>query len=147
MTADITFVTEEKEDVLYVSRRAIVEENEKTYVYRQSALGGMELTEVETGVSNGVSIEILSGLSEGETIYIASRVSSEEEVESTLQENEESPAGSVQLPAGMELPEGLEIPEGMQIPEGTDSMEAPGQEGEAGTERPSGGRNEGTEAR
>lgn len=83
MTADVIFVTEEKDDVLYVSRKAIVEENGKTYVYRKTALGGKELTEVETGTTNGVDIEILSGLEEGDTIYLASKVSSEAEVRST----------------------------------------------------------------
>ena len=68
MTADVIFVTEEKEDILYVSRKAIVEENGKTYVYRKTALGGKELAEVETGITNGVDIEILSGLEEGDTI-------------------------------------------------------------------------------
>ena len=55
--------------------RAIVEENGKTYVYRKTALGGRELAEVETGITNGVDIEILSGLEEGDTIYLASKVS------------------------------------------------------------------------
>ena len=91
MTADLIFVTEEKEDVLYVSRKAIVEENGKTYVYRKTALGGRELAEVETGVTNGVDIEILSGLGEADTIYLASKVSSEAEVKST---EETSNAGS-----------------------------------------------------
>ena len=83
MTAAVIFVTEEKEDILYVSRKAIVEENGKTYVYRKTALGGRELAEVETGITNGVDIEILSGLEEGDTIYLASKVSSEAEVKST----------------------------------------------------------------
>lgn len=85
MAADVTFVTEQKEDVLYVSRKAIVSENGKSYVYRKTALGGKELTEVETGITNGSSIEILSGLVEGDTIYIASKVSSTSEVKSTEQ--------------------------------------------------------------
>ena len=62
MTADVIFVTEEKADILYVSRKAIVEENGKSYVYRETALGGKELADVETGITNGVDIEILSGL-------------------------------------------------------------------------------------
>lgn len=86
MTADITFVTEEKEDVLYVSRKAIVEQNGKTYVYVKTLPGGRELVEVQTGIRNGSYIEILSGLDEGDTIYIASKVSSEAEVEETQQE-------------------------------------------------------------
>ncbi len=83
MTADIIFVTEQKEDVLYISRKAIVKENGKTCVYYKTRLGGMELKEVETGLDNGVDVEILSGLEEGDTIYLASRVSSEEAVMSS----------------------------------------------------------------
>ena len=90
MTADITFVTEEKEDVLYVSRKAIVEQDGKTYVYVKSGLNGKELRQVTTGISNGISIEIVDGLDEGDTIYIASKVSSEEEIEA----QEESEEGS-----------------------------------------------------
>ena len=87
MTADVTFVTEEKEDVLYISRRAIVEQNDKTYVYVQTAMGGRELKEVQTGISNSTSIEIVSGLEEGDTVYIASRVSDEAAVEETAAED------------------------------------------------------------
>lgn len=96
MTADITFVTEKLEDVLYVSRKAIVEDNGKNYVYCRTGLGGRELVEVQTGVSNGVSIEILSGLEEGDVIYLASRVSSAVEVTQTEQdtEGESSKGGS-----------------------------------------------------
>ncbi len=83
MVADITFVKEQKEGILFVSRKAIVEKNNKTYVYRDGVLGGRELVQVETGISNGSSVEILSGLQEGDVIYIASRVSSEEEVKSS----------------------------------------------------------------
>ncbi|MGN0168359.1 MAG: HlyD family efflux transporter periplasmic adaptor subunit [Acetatifactor sp.] len=131
MVADITFVTEQKEDVLYVSRKAIVTENGKSYVYKKTALGGKELTEVETGISNGSSIEILSGLEEGDTIYIASRVSSESEVKSTSEGTTDSQNGSTdadksgnfKLPDGMELPEGMDFnggneAGGMQMPDG-----------------------------
>ena len=83
MTADITFVTEEKEDVLYISRKAIVDRDGRSYVYVKTALGGKELKEVETGIKNSTSIEIISGLEEGDTIYIASRVSDEAAVEET----------------------------------------------------------------
>ena len=40
MTADVIFVTGRKGRCPYVSRKAIVEENGKTYVYRKTALGG-----------------------------------------------------------------------------------------------------------
>ena len=118
MTADVIFVTEEKEDILYVSRKAIVEENGKTYVYRKTALGGRELAEVETGITNGVDIEILSGLEEGDTIYLASKVSSEAEVKST-QEDSGSSADTT-TGSDMELQEFDEslMPEDMQMPSG-----------------------------
>ena len=95
MVADVTFVIEEKENVLSVSRNAIVTEGNKTYVYHKNSFGKMELTEVTTGIRNGTSVEITSGLEEGETIYIASKVSSEsevtgEEVTDTTDNNTES---------------------------------------------------------
>ena len=120
MTADVIFVTEEKEDVIYVSRKAIVEENGKTYVYRKTALGGRELAEVETGITNGVDIEILSGLEEGDTIYLASKVSSEAEVKST---EETADAGSssdtaIGSDTEFEMPEDMQMPGGGDMPQG-----------------------------
>lgn len=148
MTADITFVTEEKEEVLYISRKAIVEENGRKYVYRRTALGGRELTEVETGISNGVSVEILSGLSEGDTIYIASRVSSEADVEDTSMGVEQGQTGEAVLSGEMVLPGGIEMPGGIEIQGGVEmqgGMEMPG--GSGGMEMPGGGQKTGREAR
>lgn len=120
MTADVIFVTEEKEDVLDVSRKAIVEENGKTYVYRKTALGGRELAEVETGITNGVDIEILSGLEEGDTIYLASKVSSEAEVKSTEETADSGSSSDTAVGSDMELQEFDEslMPEDMQMPSG-----------------------------
>ena len=73
MTADITFVTDSIEDVLYVSAKAIVTgEDGCTGVYVKNTEGEMEWKAVETGFSNGSEIEITSGLSEGDAVYIAS---------------------------------------------------------------------------
>ncbi len=80
MTADVVFVTEQKDNVLYISKKAIMDENGRTYVYHKTSTGEMEWKEVEVGIDNGVNIEILSGLEEGDTIYLASRVSSEHAV-------------------------------------------------------------------
>lgn len=126
MTADVIFVTEEKEDVLYVSRKAIVEENGKTYVYRKTALGGRELAEVETGITNGVDIEILSGLEEGDTIYLASKVSSEAEVKSTEETADSGSSSDTAVGSDMELqefdeslmPEDIQMPSGGAMPQG-----------------------------
>lgn len=120
MAADVTFVTEQKEDVLYVSRKAIVSENGKSYVYRKTALGGKELTGVETGITNGSSIEILSGLEEGDTIYIASKVSSTSEVKSTEQSGSsagtDSSTGTV---SDMPQMDGSGMPGGGNMPGGS----------------------------
>lgn len=120
MTADVIFVTEEKEDVLYVSRKAIVEENGKTYVYRKTALGGKELAEVETGITNGVDIEILSGLEEGDTIYLASKVSSEAEVKSTEETSDSGSSSDTTTSGDMEfqMPEDMQMPGGGDMPQG-----------------------------
>lgn len=127
MTADITFVTEEKEEVLYISKKAIVEQNDKKYVYKKTALGGRELTEVETGISNGVNIEILSGLSEGDTIYIASRVSSEAEVANTDVSDSDSAntTDTTDEVTDMQMPGGMENFGGMQMPGGGAGMQMP----------------------
>lgn len=124
MTADVIFVTEEKEDVLYVSRKAIVEENGKTYVYRKTALGGRELAEVETGITNGVDIEILSGLEEGDTIYLASKVSSEAEVKSTQEDSGSSSDTAVGSDTELQefdeslMSEKMQMPSGGAMPQG-----------------------------
>lgn len=73
MTAEITFVNELVSDVLYVSRKAIVKEEGKTYVY----VGEGEekrMQEVTTGFENSTLVEIKEGLSEGDIIYIRSSV-------------------------------------------------------------------------
>lgn len=79
MTGDVTFVTDEKAEVLYVSRKAIVEQNGKSYVYQKDKNGDMILTQVTTGFTDGVSVEITDGLTEDDVIYIASKVTSESE--------------------------------------------------------------------
>lgn len=106
MTADVIFVTERLEDVLYVSCKAIVEQNGKTYVYKKSAQGKRELAEVEIGISNGVNVEILSGLEEGDTIFLASRVSSAEDIRQSSEDNPRSQTGGGKPNGGFQTPEG-----------------------------------------
>lgn len=71
MTAEVTFVTEMVSDVLCVSRKAIVEQDGKTYVYVGSG-EEKQLQEVVTGLENSTLVEIQEGLSEGDTVYIQS---------------------------------------------------------------------------
>lgn len=72
MTADVTFVTDRAEDVLYISKKAVFQEDGKTFVYRKAENGGMEMVEVETGFTDMSHVEIKSGLSEGDTVYLKS---------------------------------------------------------------------------
>lgn len=96
MTADVVFVTEQKDDILFVSKKAIVKQDGKTYVYYKTRLGGKELKEVEVGIDNGVDIEIISGLEEGDVIYLASRVSSSTAVMSTTEGEDADAQGNSQ---------------------------------------------------
>ena len=111
MTADITFVTDRAEDVLYVSAKAIVtKEDGSTCVYIKNAEGEMELKTVTTGFSNGSETEITDGLSEGDTVYIASTVSAGQSEESLKQTGGSRPEQGTGENAG----DGEEvIPEGM----------------------------------
>ncbi|MBD5522553.1 MAG: HlyD family efflux transporter periplasmic adaptor subunit [Lachnospiraceae bacterium] len=86
MTADVTFVTDSVTDVLYVSKKAVFEENGVSYVYKKDASGNRVKAAVETGFSDTASIEIVSGLEEGDIVYI----------ESVMNKNAESSSGSTE---------------------------------------------------
>ena len=128
MTADVIFVTEQKEDILYISKKAIVEKEGKTYVYQKNLLGTMELKEVQVGIDNGVDIEIVSGLQEGDTIYLASRVSSEDAVMNAEKSGQESDGqnsggfGGFGGPDDFTMPEGFGDMENFTPPGGGNSM-------------------------
>lgn len=76
MSADVTFVTKEMEDVLYVSNKTIINEGTKSYVKVKDSDGNISKVEVTTGFSDGNNVEILSGVSEGDTVLIESQVKS-----------------------------------------------------------------------
>lgn len=120
MTADVTFVTEKKEDVIYVSKTAVFEENGKSYVYVSGADGEMEAKEVVTGIENSFYIEIADGLTEGDIVYAASKVSSkkanETEEKDAEDTTEQATDSEMQMPEGQNsfMPEGQfpgEMPE------------------------------------
>lgn len=77
MTANVTFITKEMDNVLYVSNKAIITEDTTTYVKVKDSAGNIEKREVTTGFSDGSNVEIVSGLSEGETALIESQVKAE----------------------------------------------------------------------
>lgn len=74
MSADVTFITKEMEDVLYISNKCIINEGTKSYVKVKDTDGTIRKVEVTTGFSDGNNVEILSGISEGDTVLIESQV-------------------------------------------------------------------------
>lgn len=115
MTADITFVTETKEDTLYVSKSAIVEENESYYLYISSGFGGYELKEVSIGITDGIYTEILDGVSAGEVVYIATMVAESAtnteistDDESTDEETSDEGAEFEDMDMPMDMPESMD---------------------------------------
>lgn len=74
MTGEVTFVTEESQQVIYVSKRAVFTEGEKSYVKLYDEEGNIMTKEVVTGFTDGVNIEIVEGLSEGDFVLIESKV-------------------------------------------------------------------------
>ena len=76
MTAEVTFVTKDTENVLYVPNRAVTRENDKSYVKLKKDDGTIVTQEVTTGFSDGTNMEIKDGLSEGDTVVIESKVDS-----------------------------------------------------------------------
>ncbi len=73
MTVDVTFVTEEAENINYVLRKAVVEENGKSQLYMKSGETYV-LTPVTTGFHNGKYIEVRDGMNEGDRYYIRTLV-------------------------------------------------------------------------
>lgn len=77
MTADVTFVTEEAENVCYVLRKAVVSEDGKSQLYIKSG-DTYVLTPVTTGFQNSEYIEIKTenqnGINAGDKYYIRTLV-------------------------------------------------------------------------
>ncbi len=77
MTGDITFITKEMEEVMYVSNRAIIREGTKSYVKVMDEKGNIKKTQVVTGFSDGVNVEIVEGLNVGDVVLMESKVNKE----------------------------------------------------------------------
>ena len=73
MTGNVTFISAEAEDVCYVSRKAVIQDKDTAYVKVKRKDGTIEETEVVTGITDGINIEIRSGLEEGDTVVIESQ--------------------------------------------------------------------------
>ncbi len=113
MTADVTFVTDSVSNVLYVSKKAVFEENGVSYVYRKSDKGDMEKVAVETGFEDMTSVEIISGLLKGDVVYIESIMNTETSAFDHEDDNTENISnGEDQAPDEMEFDGEFDFPEG-----------------------------------
>ncbi len=77
MSAQVTLVTKEIEEVIYVPNRSIIRSGTKSYVKVKTSKCSISKKEVTTGFSDGINVEIKSGIEEGETVLIESGVKSE----------------------------------------------------------------------
>ncbi len=78
MTAEVTFVQRQVEDVLIVSNKCIQSEDGAQYVQLLAEDGSIERVQVQTGFSDGFDVEITGGLTEGDTVLIENVVASNE---------------------------------------------------------------------
>lgn len=122
MNASATITIENKENILLIPMNALQERGNKVFVYtsedEEGALSGE--TEIETGLSDGTNVEVVSGLGEGDTVYYNKTGSSSSNTEGGIM-------GGMQ---GGEMPSGGfggEMPSGGGGPSGSSGqMKAPG---------------------
>lgn len=147
MAATVTIADEEALGVTTLEMAALsFHEDGTPYVLIRQADDSYQEREVETGLSDGMRVEIVSGVEPGETVWAVAGTEAAEEFSLgklyaslvgqtvVIQEGERSRDTNRSfyqdwtLPEGMEVPEGGEMPEGMEIPEGgemPEDMEAP----------------------
>ena len=70
MTTNLTIVAVEKDDVLKIPAEAISRKKGKRIVMLQKPDGTAEEREIEAGINDGVSTEILSGLNAGDIVQV-----------------------------------------------------------------------------
>ncbi len=77
LTAEATMLKETSEDVITISMDAISFEDDNTaYVLVKNSSEQLEVTYIETGLSDGTTVEILSGLDENDVVYATSSTAS-----------------------------------------------------------------------
>jgi macrolide-specific efflux system membrane fusion protein len=74
MTANVTFVVDERKNVLTVPAAAVKREKHKNFVLVPNPEGGGEplRKEIEVGLNDGKKFEVTSGLSDGDAVLVAS---------------------------------------------------------------------------
>ncbi len=75
MTGAVTFVSERAENVLYVSKRAVITEGDTSYVKVKESNGSIRKEKVTVGISDGTYTEISGEINEGDTVLIERSVS------------------------------------------------------------------------
>lgn len=74
MSAEVTLITREMKEAVYVSNRAVIRDGTKSYV-KVKRNGNIKKIEVKTGFSDGINVEITQGLSENDVVLVESKVS------------------------------------------------------------------------
>lgn len=73
MSVEVSLLNQQAPGAVSVSLDALsYDEYNRPYVYQKNAEGGYQAVSVQTGVSDGKNIQILSGLSEGDAVYYQS---------------------------------------------------------------------------
>jgi len=73
MTASVTIYQALRKGVLMLPRKAILRENGRKFVLVQLPKGQPQKKVIQTGISSGNTIEIVSGLTEGDTVVIENK--------------------------------------------------------------------------
>jgi HlyD family secretion protein len=67
-SANAEIVLETLREVLAIPESALEFDGDDTYVYRKNAAGGYDRVQVQTGLSDGINIEVKSGLTAGDKL-------------------------------------------------------------------------------
>jgi HlyD family secretion protein len=67
-SANADIIITQMEDILLIPERLINFENDSAFVETQDSLGTISKISIETGLSDGMQIEVISGLTEGDVL-------------------------------------------------------------------------------
>jgi len=67
-SANADIIITKKQDILVIPERLIEFKEDSTFVETQDSLGIIDTIPIETGLSDGINIEVVSGLSEGDLL-------------------------------------------------------------------------------
>lgn len=122
MNASVEVIIEQAENVLTLPLSAIQDDGNYSYVYTSYDESTDKLSgkvQVETGLSDEISVEITAGLSEGDTVYYE------------MQGSEDSTSGNGGM-GGFSMPGGMSMPGGGGFPSGGDFPSGGGNRGQRG---------------